>query len=114
EVFMAGGYVRESSSGIVGESSLEYIKQFNLDLAILSCAGVDEKGFYEPSMQQAFVKKQMLEQTKLSLMLCDHTKFETNYKFNLASYAQVDYLLTTASPSPTILKASQEQACEIL
>ena len=114
EVFVVGGYIREGSSGIVGESALEYIKQFNLDLCILSCYGLNEKGFYEPSMQQAFVKKQMLNQAKLSIMLCDHTKWGSNYKFNLASFSQIDYLLTTKEPSPSLLKAALEENCEVL
>lgn len=114
EVFVVGGYIREGSSGIVGESALEYIKQFNLDLCILSCYGLDEKGFYEPSMQQAFVKKQMLDQSKLSIMLCDHTKWGANYKFNLASYSQIDYLLTTKEPFPALLKAASKENCEVL
>lgn len=114
EVFVVGGYAREGSSGIVGESALEYIKQFNLDLCIMSCAGVDHKGFTDPSMQQACTKKQMCEQSRLTLMLCDHTKFLNNYKFNLASFNQVDYLLTDQEPSSSIFEAARQNNCEIL
>ena len=114
ELFITGGYSREGSSGIVGESALDYIKQFNLDLCILSCSGLDEKGFYEPSMQQALVKKQMLEHAKLSLMLCDTSKVYMNYKFYLSSYAQIDYLITDKTlPDPLVAAASQSN-CEII
>lgn len=114
DLFIAGGYTREGSSGIVGESAIDYIKQFNLDLCLLSCHGFDEHGFYEPSMQQALVKKQMIEKSKLSLMLCDHSKVHQNYKFHLASYDQIDYLLTDKEPPKPILDAAMGSNCEII
>lgn len=114
ELFITGGYTREGSSGIVGESAIDYIKQFNLDLCVLSCNGFDEKGFYEPSMQQALVKKQMLENAKITLMLCDSSKIHTQYKFHLTSYKELDYLLIEQTPPKTILDAASNGDCEII
>lgn len=114
ELFITGGYSREGSSGIVGESAIDYIKQFNLDLCVLSASGFDENGFYEPSMQQALVKKQMIEKSKLSLMLCDSSKVNKNYKFHLTSYSQIDYLLTDLEPPKIILDAAIGSNCEII
>lgn len=114
ELFITGGYSREGSSGIVGESALEYIKQFNLDLCILSCSGLDEKGFYEPSMQQALVKKQMLENAKLSLMLCDNSKIYTNYKSYLSAYQNIDYLITDKVLPPSLMEIASRANCEVI
>ena len=41
----------------------------------MSCRREYYKGFTDPSMQQACTKKQMCEQSRLTLILCDHTKF---------------------------------------
>lgn len=114
DLFIAGGYTREGSSGIVGESAIDYIRQFNLDLRLLSAHGFDEDGFYEPSMQQALVKKQMIEKSQLSLMLCDSSKVHQNYKFHLTSYDQIDYLLTDKEPPRPILDAAMRSNCEII
>lgn len=114
EVFMAGGYAREGSSAIVGEPAVEYIKQFNLDLCILSCSGVDEKGFYEPSMQQSIVKKQMIERAETSIMLCDSTKFNQKYKFSLAEYEEIDYFITDKEPPSAICMVAESDDCEII
>lgn len=114
EVFMAGGYVREGSSAIVGEPAVDYIKQFNLDLCILSCNGVDEKGFYEPSMQQSIAKKHMIERADTTIILCDSTKIGQKYKFTLAEYNEIDYFITDKKPTLAICKAAEAADCEIV
>lgn len=114
DLFVIGGYVRPGSSSIVGEPAIEFGSQFNLDLCILSCSGLDSKGFYEASLQQASIKKHMLINSKTKILLADHTKFNNAYKFKLCSYTDIDYLLTDISPSHTILDAAKLHNCEIL
>lgn len=114
EVFMAGGYARENSSAIVGEPAIDYLKQFNMDLCILSCTGLDEKGFYEPSLQHSLVKQCVLRQAALNIMLCDSTKFDQKYKFTLAAYHQLNYLITDKKPPEHICQAAFENNCELI
>ncbi|MEG1278213.1 MAG: DeoR/GlpR family DNA-binding transcription regulator [Cellulosilyticaceae bacterium] len=114
EIFMSGGYVREGSSAIVGEPAIDYIKQFNLDLCILSCNGVDKKGFYEPSMQQSIVKKYMMKQAEMTIMICDSTKVGNKYKFTLAEYNEIDYFITDKKPIAEIYETAAEANCEMI
>lgn len=114
EVFMVGGYVREGTSAIVGESALEYISQFNLDLCILSCTGLDDRGIYEPSMQQAVIKKKMIEQAELSVLICDNSKFGKKYKFKLAQYDEIDYIVSEYEPTEDFLMKLKDLGCELL
>lgn len=114
ELFMVGGYVREGTSAIVGESALEYISQFNLDVCIFSCNGLDEQGLYEPSMQQAITKKKMIEHAEMCILLCDETKLGKKYKFTLAEYSEVDYIVCEGEFPEEWAKAIKETGCEIL
>lgn len=114
EVFMTGGYIRSGTSSIVGEPAMAFIKQFNLDLTILSCSGIDEDAIYDASLQQAYVKKCMLEQAHIRLLLCDSSKFNQVYKFTLGTLRDVDYLLTNALPSVRLEEQARRFECEIL
>ena len=114
DLFVIGGYVRPGSSSIIGEPAIDYGSQFNVDLCILSCSGLDQKGLYEASLQQASIKKCMLENSKTKILLADHSKFNNSYKFKLCGYNAIDYLLTDLPPTATIIEATKKSNCEIL
>ena len=44
KVILAGGEVRNRDGGIVGEATLDFIKQFRLDFGILGISGIDYDG----------------------------------------------------------------------
>lgn len=114
ELFMVGGYVREGTSAIVGETALDYISQFNLDLCIFSCNGLDDSGLYEPSMQQAVTKRQMIEHAELAILLCDESKLGKKYKFTLAEYDKVDYIICDGEIPENLRDKLKEVECEVL
>ncbi|MGL4346321.1 MAG: DeoR/GlpR family DNA-binding transcription regulator [Cellulosilyticaceae bacterium] len=114
ELFVVGGYVREGTSAVVGESALDYIGQFNADLCILSCNGIDENGIYEASMQQAVTKKRMLEQSEIRLVLCDESKFYKKFKFTLANHREIDYIVSDHQPQEIFGTQLKEMGCELL
>ncbi|MGL4735824.1 MAG: DeoR/GlpR family DNA-binding transcription regulator [Cellulosilyticaceae bacterium] len=114
ELFIVGGYVREGTSAIVGETALDYISQFHLDLCIFSCNGLDEEGVYEPSMQQAVTKRQMIDHAELRILLCDGSKLEKKFKYKLMDYKDVDYIISDGEFSETWIKRLKDMECEIL
>lgn len=114
ELFVVGGYVREGTSAIVGENALDYIDQFNLDLCIFGCTGIDKDGVYEPSMQQAFTKKKMIEKAEQSILLVDSSKFNKKYKFTLARYTDIDYIITNELPPLELIDQVKEYGCEMI
>ena len=44
EVVIAGGVVRGSDGGIVGEAAVDFIRQFNVDFAVIGVSAIDEDG----------------------------------------------------------------------
>ncbi|QQK08408.1 DeoR/GlpR family DNA-binding transcription regulator [Miniphocaeibacter halophilus] len=94
EVFLTGGVVKTNSLSIVSEYASTFVKDFNADLCLLSCKCLDNNGYYEADYQQAQIKKNMINNSKLKLMLADSTKFGYNSYINLASHNDIDYLIT--------------------
>lgn len=43
EIVLASGYMRKSSNGLVGESTIEFVKGFQCDYTITSIGGISEK-----------------------------------------------------------------------
>lgn len=98
DLLVTGGYTRMGSPSLVGEQTVEFIRQFNADLCILSAYGLDEDGVYEASVQQSYVKKAMMERARLRILLCDSSKFGKRYKFRLSDLAAFDYIITEKEP----------------
>ena len=46
EVIIAGGVVRASDGGIVGEAAVDFMRQFSVDFAIIGVSAIDETGRY--------------------------------------------------------------------
>ena len=44
EVIVAGGVVRHSDGGIVGEAAVDFIRQFKVDYAVIGASAIDEDG----------------------------------------------------------------------
>ena len=89
ELFFTGGYWRNDTCSILGETAVEYVRQFRLDLCFLSCSGIDRDGIYEASSQESYVKQAMMGHARASVLLCDQSKFNRAYKFRLADFASL-------------------------
>ena len=44
EVIVAGGVVRHSDGGVVGEAAVDFIRQFKVDYAVIGASAIDEDG----------------------------------------------------------------------
>ena len=44
EVVMAGGVVRSTDGGIVGETAVDFIRQFKVDHAVIGSSAIDNDG----------------------------------------------------------------------
>lgn len=44
DVIIAGGVVRQSDGGIVGEAAVDFIRQFKVDYAVIGASAIDPDG----------------------------------------------------------------------
>lgn len=114
KVCIAGGNVKTGSAAILGEFSSGFIKNFKADVAIISCRGVDEGGIYEADQNQALVKQQMIKNAKLTILLCDNSKFGNSYFYKLCDFSDIEAIITDQRPTEIIEKSILKSGCEIL
>lgn len=105
KVIVVGGVLSTNSTSIVGTTANEMVRNYNVDLFFFSCRGYDQTGVYEANEEQAKVKQKMIENSRMKLLLCDSTKFNHKYFFNLTDFNNVDYLITDENPSePSVIE----------
>ncbi|MUK43415.1 DeoR/GlpR family transcriptional regulator [Aliivibrio fischeri] len=111
KVILAGGEVRNRDGGIVGEATLDFIKQFRLDFGILGISGIDYDGsLLDFDYHEVRVKKAIIENSRSVYLAVDHTKFGRNAMVNLGSISELHMIITDQEPPEeivTILKDNE-------
>ena len=100
--FLCPGVLKHKSLSIVGEFASSFIKNFNAELAIISCKAINTKGIFEGDDSQGLVKKSMIENANKTVLLCDNTKEEAGGFFKLTDFRDIDVLISNGQFSPEL------------
>jgi DeoR family glycerol-3-phosphate regulon repressor len=97
EVIVAGGVVRHRDRGITGEATIDFIKQFKVDIGIIGVSAIEPDGTLRDfDYREVKVAQTIIEQSRQVWMVADHTKFEREALVRLGHISQVDVLFTDA------------------
>lgn len=99
EFISTGGNFRMNSQCLVGGQAAKTLQNFNVDLAIFSCKGLDRhQGITESNEPEALIKYAMSKQAKDRVLLADHTKFDKAFFAKTLEFADIDYVVTDQEP----------------
>jgi DeoR family fructose operon transcriptional repressor len=100
KVHIPGGIIYNNTNSVLGIDTSDYIKKFNCNAFIFSCGGISlNAGITEVSLEQALVKREMLNHSKIHILLVDSSKFDKIYLCQTASFDALDYIITDKIPS---------------
>lgn len=94
QLIIACGQYNEISNGWHSSLTIDFFKQFKIDKAFLGTQGIDPHGSYVSSIDEAQVKKAMIESARHCFLLCEHTKFNQTYLSRYASLLDFDCIIT--------------------
>lgn len=101
EVIVASGVVRSRDRGIVGESTVDFIRQFKVDVAIVGISGIESDGsLRDYDYREVRVAQTILRHAREVWLAADHSKFNRAAMVELARLDQIDRLFTDAPPPP--------------
>jgi len=110
EVIVAGGVVRERDRGIVGEATVEFIRQFRVDIGIIGISSIEPDGTLRDfDSREVRVSQAILEQSREVWLVADQDKFGRQALVRLAHLSQIDKLFCDAEP-PASMKALLKEA----
>ena len=79
EVTVAGGVVRSRDRGIVGEATVDLIRQFRVDFGVIGISGIDLDGtLLDFDYQEVRVAQAIIANSRQVYLAADHTKFGRN------------------------------------
>lgn len=102
EAHTTGGTYREESHSYVGPWADERVRQMNVDLLFLGTDGIDEEGLTARAVQQARIKRTLIDNAKRVVLVADHSKFDDSHAFQFAAHSSVDLLVTDGETPPAV------------
>ena len=106
EIIVTGGTLRRADGGLIGNLAADTIRQFKFDLAVVGCSALDPDGdMLDYDIQEVSVSRAILNQSRKSLLVADHTKFARSAPAKIASLSEVDVFFTDL-PLPSPLASS--------
>lgn len=103
EVIVAGGQVRPSDGGIIGEATLDLVKQFKVDFALIGTSGIDDDGILlDFDYHEVRVSQAMIANARRVCLAADHSKFGRKAMIRLGSLADIHTFFTDRAPPAAI------------
>ncbi|MEO1190080.1 MAG: DeoR family transcriptional regulator, partial [Pseudomonadota bacterium] len=114
DVMIAGGFVRQSDGGIVGEATTEFLKQFRLDIGVIGISGIDEDGsLLDFDYQEIRSAQAIIQNSRTVFLVADHAKFGRRAMIRLGQYNDVDHLFTDKAPPKEFMEAIRDAEMEL-
>lgn len=100
------GKYRSLSQGFLGLQAVDYIKQFNFDIAFIGTEGIDlNSGITLPNEEDAYTKKAIMRQAQQVIVVADQTKFGLTHLHKASDLNDVDLIVTDLDENAPLFRA---------
>lgn len=114
-VICTGGQLQKGYLALVGPRTMESIRCFNVDKAIISCKGIEmEKGITDGNELFSQAKQVMMDCARETILAVDSTKFDKIAFSKLCDAGTVRTIVTDAAPSEKWLAFFKENQIECI
>ncbi len=101
EVIVASGLVRSRDHGIIGEATVDFIRQFRVDIGLIGISGIESDGtLRDYDYREVKVARAIVEQSREVWLAADYSKFNRPAMVELGRLEQIDILFTDRVPPP--------------
>jgi DeoR family fructose operon transcriptional repressor len=96
EVVALGGFYEPSTRSFTGPTTWNAVRELTVDVAVLSCTALDDRGVYSASPVDAEIKRALIEVADRVVVLADRDKVGGRAAVRFASPESVDVVVTDA------------------
>lgn len=115
EVIIAGGAVRASDGGIVGEAAVDFIEQFKVDFAVIGVSAIDADGsLLDFDFREVKVAQAILKNARRAILVADSSKFDRTAPVRIAHLSMVDIFITDRCLYPSIRDLCAESGVDLI
>jgi DeoR family glycerol-3-phosphate regulon repressor len=109
EVIVAGGVVRWRDRGIVGEATIDFIRQFKVDLGLIGISGIEPDGtLRDYDFREVRVARAIIEQSREVWLAADGSKYRRQAMVELAHISRIQRFFTDQAPPAPLARALRQ------
>ena len=114
EVIVAGGTLRRSDGGLVGDATIEMVRQFKVDVAVIGASALDLEGdLLDFDYREVRVARTLIAQARSTILVADASKFERTAPVRIASLEEIDRFVTDAPPPDPVARLCRGWGTEV-
>ncbi len=115
EVVIAGGVVRGTDGGIVGEAAVDFIRQFKVDYAVIGVSAIDNDGaLLDYDFREVKVAQAIIANARHVILVTDSSKFDRTAPVRIGHLSQVHTFITDHCPIPAIKAICRENEVNLI
>lgn len=101
EVVITGGVVRGRDRGIVGEVTIDFLRQFRVDIALIGISGIETDGtLRDYDVREVRAARTIIEHARQVWLCADHSKFGRPAMVEVGHIAELTRVYTDRPPPP--------------
>jgi len=94
ELIIAGGQVRRSDGGIVGDAAVEFINQFKADYAVIGVSAIDEDGsLLDYDFREVRVAQAIIKNSRHIILVTDAMKLKRTAPIRIGHISQISTIV---------------------
>jgi len=115
EVVIAGGVVRPSDGGIVGEAAVDFIRQFKVDFAVIGVSAIDPDGaLLDFDYREVKVAQAIIANARHVILVADQSKFTRTAPVRIGHLSQAHSFITDACPLDSIHQVCADAGIQLI
>lgn len=114
EVIIAGGVVRHTDRGVIGEATADFVKQFKLDYAVIGASALDEEGaLLDFDYREVRVTQAILGNARERFLVTDKTKLERTAPVRVGHVSQLTRLFIDSLVRPKLAQVCAQHGVQV-
>ena len=114
EVIIVGGSIRHSDGGVVGESTVDTIRQFKVDHAVMGVSAIDEDGsLLDFDVREVRAAQAIMENARNVILVADATKFTRSAPVRIGHMSMTNAFVTDREPPDPIMEICRSKGVNL-
>lgn len=114
EVSILPGTLNKKQLYITGYDTIEKISKYYFDFCFLGVIALDSSGIYTHTEDEGLVKKAMVQHSKTTIVLADHSKFDTIGFYKISPLDCINIIITDEPLSPYLTDALSKAGIKLM
>ncbi|MCM3630554.1 DeoR/GlpR family DNA-binding transcription regulator [Paenibacillus glycanilyticus] len=111
---LLGGMLHAWHRYAYGPRTIEMLSDIRVDKLFLGTCGISAEGLFTPTVEEAYLKREMIKRANQVILLADSAKFEKTLFHRVCPFDDIDILITDAEPPAPFRKICTEYEIKVI